>query len=493
MRRQIWIVFIIAGLFVSVCAGTELVAFGAVIYPVGANGVPIPTSNVTISILTPETPPIDITGTWLPVPEQPVVISVNGIQSQPAVSLVVDGSEPLTTSRYPGICTNFGDGAGTLPDFTLSGYTLTPHDSGGRAVVKVNGLTFILPQDSNLNGIPDIYENQYGGALVREADIDTGPDAQSSIGDGIANIDEYRGFRVRGSFVRGDPTRKDLFIHLEEDLQCMATAGTFTGQTSTVSLATFFTNQDGSWDYNALFQNVNTLSTDLNVHRVDDVEWVTNFASYDKTWNVILSGPDQAESATIDRWINMNAIYPLGQTDNSARKLVKGVRIIQCLDLSAVSPLGKADKNPPDLFVKDNGNAVLFIHRIVKSMLNAIKAGGSRKIQHYTYENQSWALKSTINAPTTPSNPSVTDPSVKALMKIALAWYLAHEALEHSFDVTGTTESTYGYHHAEGSGTNVDIKITNKVDKSTSGFNKFYIPKYHGISDERQMRVLSAQ
>ena len=78
-------------------------------------------------------------------------------------------------------------------------------------------------------------------------------------------------------------------------------------------------------------------------------------------------------------------------------------------------------------------------------------------------------------------------------MQIAFAWYLAHEALEHSYDVTKATEGTYGYHHADGSGTNVDIKIVNKVDKNTSGFNNFYIPKYHGISDDRQMRVLSSQ
>jgi hypothetical protein len=79
-------------------------------------------------------------------------------------------------------------------------------------------------------------------------------------------------------------------------------------------------------------------------------------------------------------------------------------------------------------------------------------------------------------------------------MQKALPWYLAHEALEHSYDVTATVTTTkrasYGYHHADGSGTNVDIKITNTL---TNQANKFYIPKYHGISDEREMRVLSTQ
>lgn len=495
MRRQIWIVYIVVGLFAWLGLGPGFViAQGAVIYPVSPQPPygPITNSTVTLKIFN-EAATTEITGSWLPIPNQPILVRVNGTTLGTA-ELLDNSNTPLTTSRYPGVCTNFGDPIDTSLDFDgpafvpPDGFKLTPKDSGGRAVVRINGnYTFVIPQDSNLDGIPDIYEAQYGRALVRDADIDTGPDPKSPVGDGIANIDEYRGFRVGTQYVRGDPTRKDLFVHLEDTPQCTATAGTFTGQGGTVTLATFFPTGLGP-----LYSNVDTLAPDVLVHRINNDEWVSNFSSYDKNQLAILN-PSTAESATTDRWINRNAISPLGAPGSSGRKFVKGVRIIQCLDLSALSPLGRSAKSPPDLFAKDNGNAILFVHRIVKSMLNAIKAGGTRQMRYFTHEGGAWILKSTTPAPSLPSNPSVTDPNVQSIMKIAFAWYLAHEALEHSYDVTAATEGTYGYHHADGSGTNVDVKITNKVDSKTTGFNNFYIPKYHGISDDRQMRVLSSQ
>jgi hypothetical protein len=173
---------------------------------------------------------------------------------------------------------------------------------------------------------------------------------------------------------------------------------------------------------------------------------------------------------------------------------VKGVRIIECLDLSTLSPLGQADKRPPDqINNKDNGNAILYVHRIVRTMLNLI-TGVDKPIVYYTFENGSWVSKEPIGKPIDITNPSVSDQKVVRLMQLVLPWYLAHEALEHSFDVTATVQTSrkasYGYHHADGSGTNVDIKITNTL---TTKFNNFYIPKYFGISDEREMRVLSSQ
>jgi hypothetical protein len=475
-----------------------------VIYPVQSAYPFAPILNLPITISL-----VDLANpnntSWLPEPGKQVQIQVRNaaggvITPAPPISLVVLSgvTDPITshvfaTSAYPGDSTNSGTDTG--PDYTLSGNVLTSNDNGGMAAVVVNvggtDYRFIIPQDSNFNGIPDIYENQYGGNLDRIGDIDTGPDPSSRVGDGFANIDEYRGFRVKGKYIRGDPTKKDLFVHLVEDtLQCTATAGTFTGQSGTVSLATFF---PGPLDLSSpLYMNVNTLVPAVQVHLIDDNEWVSNFSSYDKDRLVILKDT-AAESATTDRWINKNAIVPLGDKDSSNRYFVKGVRIIQCLDLKALSPLGRSAKSPPDLFDKDNGNAVLFVHRIVKSMLNAIKAGGTRQMKYFTYEGNAWSLKSTLPAPSSSTNPSVTDPNVQSIMQIAFAWYLAHEALEHSYDVTVATEGTYGYHHADGSGTNVDIKIVNKVDSKASGYNNFYIPKYHGTSDKQQMRVLSSQ
>jgi hypothetical protein len=501
MRRHIWIGFIVVGFFAWLGFGMGFVfAQSNVIYPVGATYpfAPIPNSPITISLLQSGA---DVTSTWLPAPNAQVTIRVNGAGGATVTiglaAAVTDpiASQKFATSAYPGDSTNSGTSTG--PDYTLSGNVLTSNDNGGMAAVTVTvnntPYNFIIPQDSNFNGIPDIYENQYGGNLDRIGDIDTGPDPLSPVGDGFANIDEYRGFRVKGKYIRGDPTKKDLFVHLVEDtLYCTATAGTFTGLSGTVSLATFF---PSPLDLSSpLYMNVNTLVPAVQVHLIDDNEWVSNFSSYDKDRLVILKDTT-AESATTDRWINKNAIVPLGDKDSSnpPRYFVKGVRIIQCLDLKALSPLGRSAKSPPDLFDKDNGNAVLFVHRIVKSMLNAIIAGGTRQMKYFTFEGNAWTLKSTIPAPLSSTNPSVTDTNVQSIMRIAFAWYLAHEALEHSYDVTKATEGTYGYHHADGSGTNVDIKIVNKVDSKTSGYNNFYIPKYHGISDDRQMRVISSQ
>lgn len=512
MRRHTWIVFIAVGLFAWLGLGMGFAFAQGKIYPVkpGPSGGPlyIPdlSSPITISLFQSGA---DVTSTWLPTPNVQVTIQVNGAGGATVnIGLAAAVTDPITskvfaTSAYPGDSTNSGTDTG--PDYSLQGNLLTSFDNGGMAAVKVtvgavNGVggtayNFIIPQDSNFNGIPDIYENQYGGNLDRIGDIDTGPDPLSPVGDGFANIDEYRGFRVKGKYIRGDPTKKDLFVHLVEDtLQCTATAGTFTGLSGTVSLATFFPGPRPLDLSSPLYMNVNTLVPAVQVHLIDDNEWVSNFSSYDKDRLVILKDTT-AESATTDRWINKNAIVPLGDKDSSnpPRYFVKGVRIIQCLDLKALSPLGRSAKSPPDLFDKDNGNAVLFVHRIVKSMLNAIIAGGTRQMKYFTFEGGTWTNKKTIPAPSSSTNPSVTDPNVQSIMQIAFAWYLAHEALEHSYDVTKATEGTYGYHHADGSGTNVDIRIVNKVDSKTSGFNNFYIPKYHGISDDRQMRVLSSQ
>jgi len=504
MRRHLWIICIVVGLFAWLGLGMGFVfAQSNVIYPVGDTYPfpPIPNSPITISLIDGTN---DVTASWLPEPGKSVRIQVKNAAGQvitPTSITLVDAvpnpiiQKAFATSAYPGECTN--SGTSTARDYDLVENLLTSYDNGGMAAVVVNvggtDYRFIIPQDTNFDGIPDVYENQYGGigALARDADIDTGPDPSSRVGDGFANIDEYRGFRVKGKYIRGDPTKKDLFVHLVEDtLQCTATAGTFTGQSGTVSLATFF---PGPLDLSSpLYMNVNTLVPAVQVHLIDDNEWVSNFSSYDKDRLVILKDT-AAESATTDRWINKNAIVPLGDKDSSNRYFVKGVRIIQCLDLKALSPLGRSAKSPPDLFDKDNGNAVLFVHRIVKSMLNAIKAGGTRRMKYFTYEGNAWSLKSTLPAPSSSTNPSVTDPNVQSIMQIAFAWYLAHEALEHSYDVTVATEGTYGYHHADGSGTNVDIKIVNKVDSKASGYNNFYIPKYHGTSDKQQMRVLSSQ
>jgi len=135
----------------------------------------------------------------------------------------------LTTSAYPGQCTNVG--SGTEADFTLgpmtpiqisptlppvNAYPLTPNDCGGMAVVQVGNLKFILPKNGTAtvpaNGIPEVWKSLYGTNLVPSDDIDIGFSGVCC--DGISTFDEYRGFIVSGRQIRTDPTQKDLFVHV---------------------------------------------------------------------------------------------------------------------------------------------------------------------------------------------------------------------------------------------------------------------------------------
>jgi hypothetical protein len=497
MKRHKWKIHGVLALLAWFAMGVSLAqAQTNVILPVDASGSPIPGSPVTVSILQGGD---DRTATWFPVPGEPFIVRVNG-ELVSTFDLVDDATTALTTSRIPGVSTNFGDPTDTSLDFTgpvaipPNEFEFTPQDSGGSLVILVNeNLTFVIPQDDDNDGIATNFEELRcpSGNCDPITDIDTGPDGLSPTRDGFANRDEYRGFRVNEQYVRGDPQVKDVFLHLEDTEQCTTTAGSFTGDGGTpVDLDFFFPTPA---DLDDLFTNVNTLSPAMNVHRISSDEWVDNFSYYDRLSRV------QLTDAITDRWINQNAIVPLGAEDptvpSTGRRFVKGVRVVQCLDLFQLSPLGRADKDPPDKFDSDNGTAVLFIHRIVHSFLNKISAGGTRELAYYTFESGRWNFQSSFSFPVDPSN--VSDPSVQAIIKIALAWYLAHEAVEHSFDVTNTAQGTrkvsYGYHHAEGTGTNVDLKIEHKVDKKTSGQNKFYIPKFHGISDKREIRILSSQ
>lgn len=163
--------------------------------------------------------------------DAPTLVPPLGTPTFPLASGVVNPFlAALTTSGYPGQCTNFGSGAD--PDFTLGpstplqtsattsvvGYELRPNDCGGIAVVQVGSLKFLLPKDGTAsvaaNGIPEIWETLHGGNLDPGSDIDTGPAAASPCCDGISTFDEYRGFIVSGKQIRTDPRQKDLFVHV---------------------------------------------------------------------------------------------------------------------------------------------------------------------------------------------------------------------------------------------------------------------------------------
>lgn len=188
----------------------------------------------------------DVTDCWLPewspAGGKEVIVVVNGSATPPTLVLPGTtvapgaGSNPflagLTTSAYPGKCTNFGLASDTGADFTLggavtrptsattsvTGYVLTPNDCGGMAVIQVGGASFILPKDGSAtvaaNGIPDVWETLHGGTIDPAADDDIGPSASTLKSDGIAAFDEYRGFIESGRQTRSDPRQKDLFVHV---------------------------------------------------------------------------------------------------------------------------------------------------------------------------------------------------------------------------------------------------------------------------------------
>ena len=66
------------------------------------------------------------------------------------------------------------------------GLELKPRDCGGMAVIQVGTYRFILPKDGTTsvaaNGIPEIWENLYGGTLNPSGDGDSGPGATASLG-----------------------------------------------------------------------------------------------------------------------------------------------------------------------------------------------------------------------------------------------------------------------------------------------------------------------
>ena len=81
-----------------------------------------------------------------------------------------------------------------------TGFRLTPHDCGAMAVIRVTAggavHTFIVPQDSNVNGIPDVVEAVVcppsSPCPTGREDTDVGPVIDSPVGDGIAAFDDLR-------------------------------------------------------------------------------------------------------------------------------------------------------------------------------------------------------------------------------------------------------------------------------------------------------------
>jgi hypothetical protein len=373
------------------------------------------------------------------------------------------------------------------------------------AVIRVtatNGATyfFILPQDSDFDGIPDWYEKKYCGSgatcLYPYDDIDTGPDSASPTRDGIANIDEYRGFRVGGVYKRGNPLVKDVLVNLVEVPQCTDTAYEKDGSNNLIQLSTFY-----GTNFSLLFSVMDKLMPGIVVHHIKSDEWIDSFDKYTVVGEVTLKAGAEPK---YDRQINKNAIFRAAENEG----IVKGIRLVECLDLSTSSPLGLTrSKQPPDISLdKDDGTAIIFPQRIWYSFKRKFAGGAGRLVKLYDFKNSAWSqvIQYLQPPPSSSSLPNInflnTDSVMGVLRDAAFPFYAAHESTGHNLDLTptveGTTQQPAGYHHVEGTGTVIDKEIVQVIDKKTAangGFNKFYIPSLFSPYDKRTMRFLQSQ
>jgi hypothetical protein len=510
MKRQTWLIPAVLALMVGLWGGAGPADAG-VIYPIDpATGAPNPSSTVTVSVF--DAFGADITDTWLPTwapGTSPVVYVAFNSRGLPATAtatlvpprspVVFDGltnpfvALPVTTSAYPGRCTNFGP-PDLTPDYdlgaaetrTLAGvarqaFALTSQDCGGMAVLTavVNNaaFTFIVPQDSNRNGIPDIWEARFcpnNSCPTGREDNDTGPLAGTPVGDGIAAFDEYRGVIRSGVHVSTDPRQRDLFVHLVNP-QCGA-ASLLGGGTTTYPT-------DGT----SLFENLQSLLPGTAIHLLgynpraasgNTEEWVDRFSSFSQQTGFQFVNPDGTVGGGApadDRRVNANALYPLGVT-TPVGTVHKGLRITECLDVSATQPLGNTGIGSPE----GPDNSVVYTQRIVNYINGLIDAGQGRRLRIFVFRNGAWAKTFESQATPSPSDRNV-------VLSQAMKFYAAHE-LTHSTRLTptveGTKQTSYGYHHAPLTGSVMDQAIVQKIDKSASGFNSFYVPALYNSSDQ---------
>jgi hypothetical protein len=192
----------------------------------------------------------DVSTSWLPEDGRMAVIVVEVA----GISGIVVGPPTITltptSSTEPGKYTN-DESVDKSPDYeevsnAENRLVVRAHDFGGKLTVQArasftlpDGTPILLqkeltlPRDSDGDGLPDAWEQQFGD-LKPEEDLDRSVANTTFIGDGLTNFEEYRGFRwgpalvqtgpnaiyqtpayvpqgVEGHF-RGHPRRKDLFI-----------------------------------------------------------------------------------------------------------------------------------------------------------------------------------------------------------------------------------------------------------------------------------------
>jgi hypothetical protein len=313
-------------------------------------------------------------------------LRVGGV-SVPITSIALDAG----TTNLPGACTNQGSPTDTSPDFVVvSSDTIRSLDCGGTAVVLVNSThRFIIPADSDSDGIADWYEQTYCGTNATCLD----PAADSELvganlnqGDGIANFDEYRGFILLSgatqSHVRTSPVHKDVFVHLVNakcsrkaatTLPSLAPGNSLFGTTSALAtdLAKTFptdgTDLFASLGFTGVIPRfVSYQGRAINGTGSAVTDWHDNLASFTYQYNnlpVYQADPyfGAEDPVVLDRWLSRNARYPnchvsSGQpctaslvgvdVNHPSGGRTKGIRLVECLDESTNSPIGLTEFFP---------------------------------------------------------------------------------------------------------------------------------------------------
>jgi len=508
------------------------------ILPVDASGNPIPGSAVTVSLFQNG---VDVTDSWLPEPGQEVDIVVNGgsggIQMISTTGQGEDnppGNQALTTSAYPGACTNFpavnpGEPVDTSADFELvSSSRLRANDCGGMAVIQVDNLTFVLPRDSDFDGMPDVWEKQFCQpgivtCLQPEQDIEL-QGANPERGDGDSNFDEYRGKLVSLSdpapgiqvsdeagklhkHVRFSPHMKDVFFALRNPACRRVFADTTVGA-SLLSGPNAFP-LDGTSLFAGLFSlgGVPASSTAARVHFIGFTpgqdngpsdEWVDNLVKFEpfETPNFQYTGG--VDGPLFDRQVNSNAVYPQGAqiTDSAgAPHLVqKGIRMIECLNIAQNSPIGFAQFPPGTQqgTPNEDTNAIIFSERISKDYDLLLLSSGSRG-KPSGFEACAKDLQNPCVLFSTFQNGGWTDPVTQVnnipvdrnfIVSKYIQYVVAME-IGHSVNLIPEIHTTeFGAHFSPGSGDNLDQRVIAKDSKKEGGVI-YRIPSIFGqVSNE---------
>jgi hypothetical protein len=483
---------------------------------------------------------------WLPEPDVPVqvVVKVNGAEVTtgytialvpPAIGVTFNGvinpflnATALTTSAYPGQCSNTNNVAGRpldYPDYELSSgppYTLTPTDCGGFAVLDVSvpaaggTFKFIVPQDGDptypvgdrrsANGIPAIWEQQFctptfpcpTGTEDDDAPPVT-PVPATNKGDGAGVFDEYRGYMVPDPanpsgrlHLRTDPRQRDVFAFLVNP-QCNAggngppgaadqSLSLLGGGAFTLPVATPQTSGDVFEGFKALY---GATQTHL-LHRPGQSNyqgtdfWEDHFIKYTPSTGVVLDTSNPTFAVT-DRQTNKYAVL-------SGNRIQRGIRFIECATATLPGAPGFASTGA----VFDNtGYAIIYPQRIVQ-LVNCLIAGGTgctaaggggRQLKHGTYTAGSRSLVKTtpvLSGDGNPANLAGQPPGPSAAniwASLYLQYVIAQEGL-HVGDLIRNADTSLpgGGHTAEGTGYFLDITLSNQVSKTAGCCNTTYFP-----------------